>query len=71
MKHKQNLMKAIIESNSKRTYSAIVDKYSGNRYKVIKCAECPQMEGRFLQYHHGIVSRSKLTDSEKEALLNA
>lgn len=60
MKHIEKLMLATIATKS-HTYEAIVDKYSGNRYKVVECADCPQLVGREYQYGHGLFSRRKIS----------
>lgn len=60
MKHTPKLMKATITSNSKKQYEAIVDKYSGNRYIVVSCPDCPQLVGNEYRYRHGLTNRRKI-----------
>lgn len=57
MKHTPNLMTAVIHTK-RRAYRCIVDKYSGNRYKVV--IGVPFLADREFQYGHGLNSRKKL-----------
>ena len=58
MKHKENLMYAMVHTK-KHSYNAIVDKYSGNRYKVIDC-ENKALIGKEYKYGHGLNNRRKI-----------
>lgn len=57
MKHTPNLMTAKIRTRN-RAYRCIVDKYSGNRYKVVVGPSF--LADREFQYGHGLVERHKL-----------
>lgn len=61
MKHTQHLMKATVDTKH-HSYEVIVDKYSGNRYKVI--AGESFLIGREYQYGHGLRNRRKLSQEE-------
>lgn len=59
MKHFEHLMLATVRTK-KHEYEAVVDKYSGNRYKVIECKECPELVGKEYKYRHGLYNRRKI-----------
>lgn len=62
MKHTVNLMKAQIMSKKGNVFDVIVDKYSGNRYKVVECQQNPGLVGREYQFGHGLFNRRKLKE---------
>ena len=57
MKHTPNLMTAMIHTKN-RAYRCVVDKYSGNRYKVVIGPSF--LADREFQYGHGLNNRHKL-----------
>ena len=57
-KHTPNLMRATI-STKLYNYDVLVDKYSGNRYKVVDGPDWAI--GRDYNYGHGLTSRHKIT----------
>lgn len=61
MKHTPNLMTATIHTK-RRAYRCIVDKYSGNRYKVVIGPSF--LADREFQYGHGLTDRKKLNLDE-------
>lgn len=61
MKHTPNLMTATIRTK-RRAYTCIVDKYSGNRYKVVIGASA--VADREFKYGHGLSNRKKLNLDE-------
>lgn len=61
MKHTPNLMTAKIHTRT-RAYRCIVDKYSGNRYKVVIGPSF--LADREFQYGHGLTDRKKLDLNE-------
>jgi len=69
MKHTPNLMTATIRTK-RRSYRCIVDKYSGNRYKVVIGPSF--LADKEYQYNHGLSDRKKLNlDEIGEAFDNA
>lgn len=61
MKHTAKLMYATV-STKKHEYEVIVDKYSGNRYKVVSGPEF--LLGREYQYGHGLLHRRAIKNTE-------
>ena len=61
MKHTPNLMTATIHTK-RRAYKCIVDKYSGNRYRVVVGPSF--LADKEFQFNHGLSNRSKIDFKE-------
>ena len=62
MKHIEKLLKAKV-STKKHSYEVIVDKYSGNRYKVVEGPDF--LIGKEYRYGHGLTERHAIKEETR------